>query len=47
MEAVEEFLAGHDDFFADTSKEKFFLSFNPGGYLRRRTTLAAPYVVDV
>lgn len=36
MEAVREFLAGRDDFFADTSKEKFFLSFNPGGYLRRR-----------
>jgi cephalosporin hydroxylase len=36
MEAVEEFLSGRDDFFADTSREKFFLSFNPGGYLRRR-----------
>jgi len=36
MEAVQEFLAGHDDFLADTSREKFFLSFNPRGYLRRR-----------
>jgi cephalosporin hydroxylase len=35
-EAVQEFLTGRDDFFADASKEKFFLSFNPGGYLRRR-----------
>jgi cephalosporin hydroxylase len=37
-EAVQEFLSGHDDFFADVSREKFFLSFNPGGYLRRRRT---------
>jgi len=36
MEAVQEFLAGRDDFFADASKEKFFVSFNPGGYLKRR-----------
>jgi cephalosporin hydroxylase len=36
MEAVREFLSGRDDFFADTSKEKFFLSFNPDGYLKRR-----------
>jgi cephalosporin hydroxylase len=36
MEAVQEFLSGHDDFRADASKEKFFLSFNPGGYLQRR-----------
>lgn len=35
-EAVEEFLAGRDDFRADAAREKFFLSFNPGGYLRRR-----------
>jgi len=38
MEAVEEFLSGRDDFLADVSREKFFLSFNPGGYLRRRRT---------
>jgi cephalosporin hydroxylase len=37
-EAVREFLSGRGDFFADTSREKFFLSFNPGGYLRRRRT---------
>jgi cephalosporin hydroxylase len=37
-EAVREFLARHDDFTADVSREKFFLSFNPGGYLRRRRT---------
>jgi cephalosporin hydroxylase len=37
-EAVQEFLSGRDDFFADVSREKFLLSFNPGGYLRRRRT---------
>jgi len=35
MEAVEEFLAARTDFAADRSREKFFLTFNPGGYLRR------------
>jgi cephalosporin hydroxylase len=35
-EAVQEFLSGYDAFSADVSREKFFLSFNPGGYLRRR-----------
>jgi len=37
-EAAQEFLSGRDDFFVDVSREKFFLSFNPGGYLRRRRT---------
>jgi cephalosporin hydroxylase len=35
-EAIESFLAGNDDFYVDHSREKFLLTFNPGGYLRRR-----------
>lgn len=35
MEAVEEFLAGHDDFVVDKKREKFYLTFNPRGYLQR------------
>ncbi len=35
MEAVGEFLAGRRDFSRDRSREKFLLTFNPGGYLRR------------
>ena len=34
-EAVEEFLAGRPDFEVDRSREKFLMTFNPGGYLRR------------
>jgi cephalosporin hydroxylase len=36
MEAVREFLSAHSDFVPDESREKFFLTFNPGGYLKRR-----------
>ena len=36
MEAVREFLGGNPDFVADPSRERFLISFNPGGYLRRR-----------
>lgn len=35
MEAVEEFLGENKDFVVDESREKFFLTFNPKGYLRR------------
>lgn len=35
MEAVEEFLKTRDDFVIDTQKEKFYLSFNPRGYLKK------------
>jgi cephalosporin hydroxylase len=35
MEAVEEFLAQNNDFEVDTSREKFLMGFNPGGWLRR------------
>jgi cephalosporin hydroxylase len=36
MEAVEDFLAERDDFVSDPDAEKFLLTFNPGGYLRRK-----------
>lgn len=34
--AVLRFLGEHPDFYADEQCEKFFMTFNPGGYLRRR-----------
>jgi cephalosporin hydroxylase len=34
-EAVEEFLAAHPNFERDRSRERFLLSFNPGGWLKR------------
>lgn len=38
MEAVKEFMAGNTDFVIDKRREKFFLTFNPDGYLRKRTS---------
>ena len=35
MEAVEQFLRQNDSFVIDESKQKFFLSFNPRGFLLR------------
>jgi cephalosporin hydroxylase len=35
MEAVDEFLKENKDFIIDTNREKFYLSFNPKGYLKR------------
>jgi cephalosporin hydroxylase len=35
MEAVDAFLAENDDFVVDESKHKFFLTFNPRGFLKR------------
>jgi cephalosporin hydroxylase len=35
MEAVEDFLKDNDAFAVDRSREKFLLTFNPGGWLRR------------
>jgi cephalosporin hydroxylase len=35
MEAVQEFLRGTSEFVPDREAEKFFLTFNPRGYLRR------------
>jgi len=34
-EAVEEFLRTHDNFVVDRSREKFLLTFYPGGWLKR------------
>jgi len=34
-EAVREFLQNSQDFAVDKSREKFLLTFNPGGYLRK------------
>ncbi|MCZ6596179.1 MAG: CmcI family methyltransferase [Planctomycetota bacterium] len=34
-EAVEEFLRTHDEFEVDPEREKFLLTFNPRGYLRK------------
>src|SRR5579864_4329271 len=34
-EAVEEFLRSHDNFVVDRSREKFMLTFYPGGWLKR------------
>lgn len=34
-EAVDEFLAGSSGFERDRSRERFFVTFNPGGYLHR------------
>ena len=36
LEAIEEFLRGSDDFFVDRTREKYFLTFNPGGYLAKK-----------
>ncbi len=36
MEALEEFLAESEDFEIDAAREKFFFTYNPRGYLRKR-----------
>jgi cephalosporin hydroxylase len=35
-QAVDHFLVDHPEFVADRTREKFLLTFNPGGYLRRK-----------
>jgi cephalosporin hydroxylase len=35
MEAVEKFLKGNKDFIVDGKREKLYLTFNPGGYLKK------------
>ena len=35
MEAVEEFIKENNDFAIDENKHKFFVSFNPKGYLKK------------
>jgi cephalosporin hydroxylase len=37
MEALEEFLGENDDFIVDTEREKFLLTFNPRGWLRKKS----------
>jgi cephalosporin hydroxylase len=41
MEAVEEFLRHAAEFSVDRRREKFFLTFNPGGYLQKQAEAAA------
>ncbi len=45
MEAVETFLAAHPDFAHDTVMDKFYLTFNPRGYLKREAPPARDIVV--
>ena len=35
MEAVEEFLKKHSEFIIDSKCEKFLMTFNPKGYLKK------------
>jgi cephalosporin hydroxylase len=35
MEAIDAFLEGRDDFVVDPDRERFLLTLNPRGYLRR------------
>ena len=37
MEAVQEFLSENPDFVADRSREKYGLTFNPNGFLKRKS----------
>jgi cephalosporin hydroxylase len=42
MEAIHEFLGERRDFKHEAEQEKFFLTFNPNGYLRRTSPRAVP-----
>ncbi|MFK4426337.1 cephalosporin hydroxylase [Bacillus sp. RC51] len=35
MEAVEEFLTKNNNFIVDETRHKFFISFNPNGFLKK------------
>ncbi len=37
MEAIEAFLSKNRDFKVDKEKEKFYVTFNPNGYLKKTT----------
>jgi cephalosporin hydroxylase len=41
FEAVEQFLENHPEFERDHRREKHLLTFNPGGYLRRKSPFGA------
>lgn len=45
-EAVEQFLAETDEFEIDPRGERYFLTQNPSGFLRRRTDTARPATAD-
>jgi cephalosporin hydroxylase len=36
MEALDSFLAENNDFEVDKSREKFMVTFNPKGYLKKK-----------
>jgi len=44
-EAIHDFLGERSDFEPDSEQEKFFLSFNPGGYLRRNGVASSPRAI--
>ena len=39
FEAIQDFLRKSDSFEVDKDCEKFYMSFNPGGYLKKRTSI--------
>jgi cephalosporin hydroxylase len=41
LQAIETFLASTDEFVVDREREKFLITFNPSGYLRRVRSRAA------
>jgi cephalosporin hydroxylase len=45
MEAIRDFLRERSDFEPDAEQEKFFLSFNAGGYLRRAAVGSTPRAI--
>ena len=42
LQAIEAFLAGNGDFEVDREREKFLITFNPSGYLRRVRAASRP-----
>ena len=41
MQAIESFLASNPDFEVDSARERFMLTFNPRGYLRRKSRVTS------
>jgi cephalosporin hydroxylase len=39
FEAIQDFLRKSNSFEVDKDCEKFYMSFNPGGYLKKRTSI--------
>jgi cephalosporin hydroxylase len=46
MEAVDIFLSENDDFVIDTSREKFYMTWNPRGYLKRVMAVSSTAFLD-